>query len=143
MSRVCCSRVALLILPMSSPASLSPPPDANAPSPPPVPGILITKVRVARQRARDDCSLCWSNRNVAEIAVWLNFVERILSFFLFSCSPAANAADGTERGEQEGEAALKRSHGRRRGISVRSQKQFSLSLSLSLSLFYFENCWTR
>ena len=62
-------------------------------------------------------------------------MERILSFFLFSCSPAANAADGTERGEQEGEAALKRSHGRRRGISVRSQKQFSLSLSLSLSLF--------
>jgi len=75
----------------------------------------------------------WSNRNVAEIAVWLNFVERILSFFLFSCSPAANAADGTERGEQEGEAALKRSLGRRRRISVRSQKQFSLSLSLSLS----------
>merc|ERR1712100_958434 len=42
-SRVCCSRVALLILPMSPPASPSPPPDANAPSPPPVPGILITK----------------------------------------------------------------------------------------------------
>ena len=135
-SRVCCSRVALLILPMSSPASLSPPPDANAPSPPPVPGILITKVRVARQRARDDCSLCWSNRNVAEIAVWLNFVERILSFFL----PFLVLA-GCERCRWY----RARGTGRRSGVETVSwpssrdlcaQSKTILSFSLTLSLSF-------